>query len=83
MSPDEPMAIVQVDVQVESPLKVAVISIPVPDGKYLIKNRALDFYWSAYMDGKVYFYKETLEHAKQVIYMQVNENSPIILVFRE
>ena len=42
LSPDQPMAIVQADsdVQMESPLKVKVTSIL--DGRYLIKNRAAD-----------------------------------------
>ena len=62
-SPDEPMAIVQVEVQVESPPKVEVTSIP--DGRYIIKNRASDFYWYAGSDSKVYYSKDTLEWAKQ------------------
>ena len=37
LSPDEPMSIVQADVQVTS----------VPDGRYLIKNRVVGIYWSA------------------------------------
>ena len=57
LSPDEPMAIVQADVQAE------VTSIP--DGRYIIKNRAADFYWEAEDDGELLFYKSTLEIAKQ------------------
>ena len=63
LSPDEPMAIVQAEVQAE------VTSIP--DGRYLIKNRASDFYWVAHSNGKVYFCKVTLEEAKQHKFYQV------------
>ena len=64
-SPDQPMAIVQAEVQAE------VTSIP--DGRYIIKNRASDMYWGAYYynDGKVYFYQTTLENAKQQEWLQV------------
>ena len=62
-SPDEPMAIVQAEVQAE------VKSIP--DGRYLIKSRAADFYWGADNLGKVYFCKVTLEDAKQNQWFQV------------
>ena len=62
-SPDQPMAIVQAEVQAE------VTSIP--DGRYAIKSRAGDFYWGAGSDGKVYFYKVTLEIAKQHEWLQV------------
>ena len=68
-SPEEPMAIVQAEVQVESPPKVEVTSIP--DGRYIIKNRAADFYWDADTNGKVYFWKTTLEQAKQYNFYQV------------
>ena len=63
-SPDQPMAIVQAEVQAE------VTSIP--DGRYIIKNRAADFYWDADSNGKVYFYKDTLEYAKRYKYLQVD-----------
>ena len=56
-SPDQPMAIVQVEVQAE------VTSIP--DGRYIIKNRASDTYWGMDSDDEVYFWQTTLEHAKQ------------------
>ena len=62
-SPDQPMAIVQADVQAE------VTSIP--NGRYLIKNRAADIYWLANSSGKVYFWKVTLEGAKQHEWFQV------------
>ena len=59
LSPDEPMAIVQVEVT------------SIPEGRYIIKNRASDMYWGAGSDGKVYFCKVTLEYAKQREYYQV------------
>ena len=62
-SPEEPMAIVQAEVQAE------VTSIP--DGRYIIKNRAADIYWAAGSNDKVYFGKVTLEHAKQYKVYQV------------
>ena len=62
-SPEEPIAIVQAEVQAE------VTSIP--DGRYIIKNRSADVYWCAGTDGKVYFCKVTLEHAKQYEWFQV------------
>ena len=85
LRPDEPMAIVQADVQVESPLPVEATSIP--DGRYLIKNRASDIYWAAVRDDKVgddkvYFWQTVLEFANQYNNSQVNEHSPIILMFR-
>ena len=63
LSLNEPMAIVQAEVQAE------VKSIP--DGRYIIKNRAADICWCAGTDGKVYFYKVTLEIAKQHEWYQV------------
>ena len=82
LSPNEPMAIVQADVQVESPLPVKVTSIP--NGRYLIKNRAAEIYWHAWNNPiqTVYFYSTTMEHAKKYSWMQVNEHSPFILLFR-
>ena len=63
LSPDEPMAIVEAEVQAEVTL--------IPDGRYLIRNRASDFYWYAVSDGKVYFWKVTLERAKLPEWYQV------------
>ena len=85
LSPNEPMAIVKTDVQVESPLLVVVTSIP--DGKYLIKNRAADIYWGAWWSWlydikTVYFYPTTMETIKKYSHFQVNEHPPIILIFR-
>ena len=71
LSPDKPMAIVEVT--------------SVPDGRYLIKNRASHIYWSADsgadVDAKVYFYKSTTsEAAKKHYHLQVNSFFSIILV---
>ena len=84
LSPNEPMAIVQTDIQEESPLPVEVTIIP--DGRYLIKNRAADVYWVADHNPiqRVYFYPtmSTTETAKKYSDMQVNEHSPFVLLFR-
>ena len=75
LSPNEPMAIVQAEVQVE------VTSIP--DGKYVIKNCAGDIYWSAFnLVSLVYFWPTTMGCAKGTSRTKVNEHSTIILVFR-
>ena len=86
-SPDEPMSIVQADVQVESPLLVEVTSIP--EGKYLIKNRGADLYWRLWAPddpiGKVHFFPTSLGIAElktKYDVMQVKEFSPIILVLQ-
>ena len=74
LSPNEPMAIV-VQVPVES---------PIPDGKYLIKNRAAGSYWSAEHDPiqTVHFWPTTkLVPAMTYNFLQVSEHSPIIQVF--
>jgi len=57
-SPNEPMAIVQVPVTNES----------IPDGKYLIKNRAADIYWNSGANPitTVKFFPTTTEIAKLV-----------------
>ena len=82
LSPNEPMAIVQADVQVETPLPVKVTSIP--DGRYLIKNRVANVYWGADTNPikTVYFCPITMEEAKKDSWLQVNEHSPFILLFR-
>jgi hypothetical protein len=59
LSPDEPMAIV-----------LLTPPIPGPDGKYLIKNRAANFFWNAYYNPMktVYFClcgKMSVEFAKK------------------
>ena len=68
LSPNEPMAIVQADVQVGSPLPVVT---SIPDGRYLIKNRAAEIYWAAEHNlvTTVYFWHIT---AKCYPWTQVN-----------
>ena len=80
LSPNEPMAIVLTPI--ESP------SESISDGLYLIKNRALDIYWTAdYNPIKtVYFWSPELlgdAKPKDSIFAQVNKHSPIVQVFKE
>ena len=86
LSPDEPMAIVQAEVQVESPLAVLVEVTSIPDGRYVIKSRAADLYWSAYklkfMESVLFWETSKMEKAKSDLDTQVNEHSTIILIFR-
>ena len=73
LSPDEPMAIVQV----KNP--------SILDGKYIIRNRAKDIYWcagAAVLRNTVYFFTTTMEYCRAYKYMQVNNHSPIIQVFK-
>ena len=76
LSPKEPIAIVQADVQVEL--------TSIPNGKYLIKNRRKDIYWGAGHSPlrTVYFYPTITKRAKKYPYMQVNEYSPIFQVLQ-
>ena len=62
------MAIVQADVQVEK-ISLAVELTSIPDGRYLIKNRAADIYWCTDLSGNIY---TTLGEPKTV-HFQVNE----------
>ena len=69
LSPNEPMAIVQ-----RSP------PLPIPDGKYVIKNRAKDIFWNAWLRPieTVHFYTSagyTIDSAKANTYKQVNNLS--------
>jgi hypothetical protein len=72
LSPNEPMAIVQV----KSP--------SIPDGRYVIKNRAADIFWSAGGSSitTVNFRYLTMWYAKHFVHTQVNKHSPIIQVFK-
>ena len=74
MSPNEPMAIVQV----ESPT--------IPDGKYYIKNRTEDFFWvSKDFRGplkSVHFSITEIRQAKNCSSTKVNEHSQIIRVLK-
>ena len=74
-SPNEPMAIVQVDYP----------SISIPDGKYAIKNRAKkDIYWNAQYSPirTVYLKSTTKDYVKKNNFMQVNNHFQIIQVFQ-
>ena len=68
LSPNKPMAIVQ------KPLLI-------PDGTYVIKNRAADIFW-AVNKTTVYFCPATMEKAKAAKSAKVNKHSPIIRVFK-
>ena len=82
LSPNESMDIVQADIQVESSLAVEVTTIP--DGRYLIKNRAANIYWAAEYNPlkTVHFWPTAIEVAKKHDYMQVNKHSQTILMIR-
>ena len=70
---DEPMAIVQVPVaRLESP------SFKLPDGRYIIKNRAVDIYWNVILTpvNKVFFWPTSPNMNDS--YLQVSEHSPIL-----
>ena len=73
LSPNEPMAIVQMPIEMPS----------IPDGKYFIKNRAAGIYWNTGDPPykMVYFWSTTIESVKNNQYVQVNNHSPIIQVF--
>ena len=73
LGPDEPMAIVQVPVaRLESP------SFKLPDGRYIIKNRAVDIYWNVILTpvNKVFFWPTPPNMNDS--YLQVSEHSPIL-----
>ena len=77
MSPEKPKAIVTIQT-------AAVQYSSIPDGKYVIKNRAIDFYWTwSYPIKKVHFLETTTEAAKDPkrSMSQVNKLSPIIQMF--
>ena len=66
LSPDEPMAIVQ------SPICIIQAESPIPDGRYVIKNRKADTFWNSTGKFKtLYFHHTAVEHAKGIIYLQV------------
>ena len=73
LSPNEPMAIV-------------VKKLSIPDGKYLIKNRAANIYW--FTAGfnpitTVHFYLATMDFGENYNFVQVNKHSPTIPVFED
>ena len=78
LSPYEPMAIVQMPVVEEEKLE-PVVTQAIPDGKYVIKNRAADiyWYWSVHIKS-VYFLSTTMETAMDSGNAQVIEHSSFI-----
>jgi hypothetical protein len=70
LSPKNPMVIVQIPLE------------PIRDGRYVIKNRAVNMCWSAPTgrSTEIYFGSASIQ---VYLNMQVNEQSPIIQVFRE
>ena len=80
------ISILRTDYPGQSPKKpMAIVLDPtLPDGRYIIKNRAANVYWNARSNplNAVYFGPTTTEHAKSCDHMQVNEHSPIIQVFQ-
>ena len=88
LSPNEPMAIVHAVSPVgpglspNEPIAIVQLEIPsIPDGRYLIKNRGKEIYWSAGF-LTVNFSPVTMEGANGLHDTQVNEHSLIILIFR-
>ena len=80
LSPNEPMAIVQ---------RPPPLIVPFPDGKYVIKNRGKNIYWTA-LEGNtintmkaVHFWVSTMNSAKRYHHYQVNNHSPIVQVLKE
>jgi hypothetical protein len=74
-SPNKPMAIV-----------VQVGSSPILDGKYVIKNREEDIYWAVrqflWTPRKVYSWTTTMDQALAQDYVQVNEHSLLVQLFK-
>ena len=89
VSPNKPMAIVLMPI-VQMPI-VQVESPPISDGKYVIKNRAGDIYWSTWGGTST---PQTLETVRfwqwptsmsgpgDCVHEQVNEHSPNIQVLK-
>ena len=78
LSPNKPMAIVQVPIdQVKTP--------SLPNGRYLIKNRAMDIFWNARNSPipTVHFYITSMQQAKNSSesYLHVSEHSPNLFKF--
>ena len=79
LSPNIPMAIVQKPiVQAKNP--------SIPDGRYIIKNRAGDIYWNVWGRTITTVYFSVVRAAMvdtKLPFLQVNEHSPIIQVFKK
>ena len=79
LSPNKPMAIVQKPIVQTSIVQKPIIqeeSPPIPDGKYVIKNRAGNIYWSAWGSPvmTVHFWHITMGNANNYSCEQVNEH---------
>jgi hypothetical protein len=80
LSPNKPIAIVQ--------LPIVLVKRPIPNGRYLIKNRAEGIYWYKSPNRTmVTFWSLSDTHVQNWRYKawcgQVNEHSLIIQVFKE
>ena len=85
LSPNEPMAIVQMPVPVPVPIIVQVEKKPsIPNGRYIIKNRAAAMYWNARNNPitTVHFLCTTTADAKNCSHLQVRVHSPSLQVFK-
>jgi hypothetical protein len=86
LSPNEPMAVVLSPPDPAIPIVLSPPEPMIPQGRYVIKNRAADFFWHAGQDpiSTVYFHPCSMDVAKHYnnVCMKVNEHSPIIQVFQ-
>jgi hypothetical protein len=92
LSPNEPMAIVQTPAIVQPPIiQMSIVQEErpsIPDGRYIIKNRAADHFWYKKLEGdnteKVHFWSgASVGKAKKSFLAKVNCHPPIIQVFKE
>ena len=95
LSPNEPMAIVQMPtVQTDGPSPspekpmpiIQVENPPIPDGTYVIKNRAGNIYWNTVYNPitTVHFWSTIIQvkNLSNCTLTQVNKHSSIIQVFK-
>ena len=90
LSSNHPMPIVLMPIVltpiVLTPIVQHVESPSIPDGKYFIKNRAADIYWTVSSNSTrtLYFWHpKAVEETKAFNWAQVKKHSPIIQVFKE
>ena len=67
----------------EKAMAIVQVEIPIPDGRYVIKNRAADIFWNSGFTDGVYTTPNTLVKAtdSRNVHLQVSKHSPIIQVF--
>ena len=86
LSHNETIAVVLSHPPIPNEPIAVVLSPPIPDGKYVIKNRGADLFWNAVRNPitTVHFSSTTMEYAKESnsTFLQVDEHSPIIQLFR-